>query len=425
MFCHRCGKKAPEGASFCGHCGTQLVVPATDGAPSAPQPHEAADPQYTECLPLDIFSALRRIFAKYGVGSKCIQPLSPDVCQGVAAKAYASLPDEKLLALFGTEKKGEFRGILVTDAAVRWRICEAGSDTKWCEGWIEHSKVDSIGFVKIDDGDSLFIINDKAVGVFATGRSVMGGERKTDGDALSAVTEYCRLVSARPPAVEYCTHPVEWMFNGNLGEKPPISWVSLAIVGLCVLMYLIQWMMGAFDSDEELVKVAKSLGGDVPVFGYLVCGFMHGGIIHLVANLLGLATFCISVEKVLGKRLFAAAYFASVLGGGLCAAAMHPDVMAVGASGGLFGIMGAICVFGGIRFWVMKKGLSSIDRHKVYRWMKGYGALLLGNLYFTFRFAKIANVSIGGHLGGLLAGAVLGIVALMFIPPRRELCESL
>jgi membrane associated rhomboid family serine protease len=126
------------------------------------------------------------------------------------------------------------------------------------------------------------------------------------------------------------------------------------------------------------------------------------------------------VEKIFGTRLYAVTYLASVLGGGVCAAAMHPGVTSVGASGGLFGVMGAIWVFGGIRFFAMKKHVSIIDRRRVYRWVKGYGALLLGNIYFTMKFAKIANISVGGHLGGLLAGAVFGLVALMVVPPRRE-----
>ena len=425
MFCPNCGAETVEDVSFCGKCGSKISMEQATTEPSEHQPSETDDSQRAELPHLEPIAALRQIFAKRGNGSKCVSPLSQEVWQdSTSIKVKAVLPPEKPLALFGTVKSGKIFGILVTDTYVRWRICAIGSHTKWREGKVEHSKISSIGFVSLEDeGDDLLVVNDNPVGVFFTGRSIIDGESKKDEDALSAAKEFCELVTIRAPKVNQCSHPVEWMFNGRVGEQLPVAKFSYAVAGLCMLLYVIQWLTGSFDSDAKFNKVAESLGSGIPIWGYLVCGLMHGGIVHLVANILGLLTFCASVEKIFGIRLFAVTYLTSVVGGGVFANVIHPDVLTVGASGGIFGIMGAVFVFGGIRFSLIKGRLSGVDRHRVNRWVRGNGALLLGNLYFTFKFAKLASISVGGHLGGLLVGFVFGIVALLLVPSRREFLD--
>ncbi len=468
MFCSYCGKKTVEGALFCGNCGKRLSSietmpeslepqqPESDVQPGA-APGEIADEagknseacaeelksrvgttlekavsggqaDVADLPHLDVLAALKRVFENRRKKSKFVVPLSRDVspdARDPAPKFRAVSPDEKTLALFGQRYgKGRFAGILVTDAFVRWRMCPAGSSPpsscpppmglgwKLAEGQIEHAKIASIGFATIDDTDRLFVVNDKPIGLFAN--------EHTNAELLSAATEFCGLVTARPPEFKLKLHSVEWMFNGDVGEELPPARFSYSVAGLCVLMYLLQWMLGAFASDAKFVKVVQSLGGNLPIWGPLVCGFMHGGFIHLVCNVVGLLTFCVSVERIFGTKLFAWAYLASVLGGGVCAAMGEPDATTVGASGGLFGIMGAMCVFGGIRYSLMKNRLSGFDRQKIGRWIKGYGALLWGNIYFTSRFRRLLSISVGGHMGGLLVGLAFGVVALMLVPPRRE-----
>lgn len=378
------------------------------GAPDemAKQPH------------LDAISALQQIFADLENGSKFVVPLSQDVssaARDVAVQNPSLLPGETPLALFGeVDKKGRMIGILVTDVFVRWRM-RAAESLRWSEGRIEYSKIASIGLMTVADGNDLmsyFVVNDNPTGLFANS--------KTDACLLLATTEFCKLVTERPPELKQSSHSVEWMFNGNIGEKLPTARFSYAVACLCVLMYLIQWMMGAFDSDWDFARTVRCLGGNLPTLGYLFCGFMHGGLIHLAANLIGIVTFGAAVERTFGSKLFAWVYLASVFGGGVSAAMSDPYAITVGASGGLFGIMGAICVFGVIRYLAMRKQLSFIDRKRVFRWVKGYGALLWGNIYCTAKFSKIANISVEAHGGGLLVGFVLGFVALILVPPRRE-----
>ena len=72
--------------------------------------------------------------------------------------------------------------------------------------------------------------------------------------------------------------------------------------------------------------------------------FMHGSVMHLFFNMLGLYFFGSAVEGRLGSRRFAILYFISGLSGGL-ASTMLPHTAIIGASGGVFGVMLAFAKF--------------------------------------------------------------------------------
>ena len=117
-------------------------------------------------------------------------------------------------------------------------------------------------------------------------------------------------------------------------------------------------------------------------------GFLHAGLVHLGLNMYLLYILGSSLEPALGRARFLAVYFASLLSGSLGVIVLQPEALTVGASGAVFGLMGALFVFARIR---------GIDP-----WSSGIGSLIVINLIFTF---AIPGISIGGHLGGLLGGA--------------------
>ena len=99
------------------------------------------------------------------------------------------------------------------------------------------------------------------------------------------------------------------------------------------------------------------------------------------------------VEEALGRGRFLAIYLISGLAGSAGALLFDPNAITVGASGAIFGILGAALVLEQQRNYVL--GGSALS-------------FLVVNLIITF---AIPNISIGGHLGGL-AGGVLGTLAL-------------
>ena len=127
----------------------------------------------------------------------------------------------------------------------------------------------------------------------------------------------------------------------------------------------------------------------------VTAGFLHFGIIHLAFNMLLLFQLGQVLEPVIGRIRFGLLYFAALLAGSAGALIVQPNAIHGGASGAVFGLMGA--AFVGMR----SRGVNPFST--------GLGATLLINLFVTF---TIPGISIGGHIGGILGGAAAGWVVL-------------
>jgi membrane associated rhomboid family serine protease len=126
-------------------------------------------------------------------------------------------------------------------------------------------------------------------------------------------------------------------------------------------------------------------------FRLLSATFVHGGALHIFFNsgaLLYLGRF---VEGEFGSARFAILFVLSAIGGFALAVFWNPYVRVVGASGGIFGLIGAMtAMFLVRRDPVLKKAVVQ---------------MLIYALIMTFIFP---GISISAHLGGLAAGVVIG-----------------
>jgi len=135
----------------------------------------------------------------------------------------------------------------------------------------------------------------------------------------------------------------------------------------------------------------------------LVTGaFLHAGVLHLGMNMFLLWLLGQALEPALGRARFVGVYAVSLLGGSLGVMLLDPAAPTVGASGAVFGLMGALVVL------QLRAGQSP--------WQSGIGTLVVLNLIITF---AVPGISIGGHVGGLVAG---GMAALGLSPgsSRRQ-----
>lgn len=123
----------------------------------------------------------------------------------------------------------------------------------------------------------------------------------------------------------------------------------------------------------------------------LTTGFLHASIIHIGFNMLSLWFVGRSLEPAIGRGYFAAIYFSSLLAGSFGALWFTPDVPTLGASGAIFGIFGALIMLARARHIPL--------------WQSGLLPILLFNFVYTL---TIANVSIGGHVFGVLSGFATG-----------------
>jgi membrane associated rhomboid family serine protease len=138
--------------------------------------------------------------------------------------------------------------------------------------------------------------------------------------------------------------------------------------------------------DLALWGPAIDLGHDY--WRLVTAGFLHSGLLHIGFNMYILYWLGTMLEPSLGHVRFVALYFASLLAGSFGALLLNPNAVTVGASGAVFGLMGAAFVLQGAR------GIDPMQ--------SGIGPVILFNLVLSF---VIPNISIGGHLGGLVGGA--------------------
>jgi membrane associated rhomboid family serine protease len=123
--------------------------------------------------------------------------------------------------------------------------------------------------------------------------------------------------------------------------------------------------------------------------------FLHGSIVHLGLNMLFLWWIGAPVEQAIGRARYALVYFVSGLSGSAGALLLtDPTEFTVGASGALFGILGAAFVFERQRNYVL--GGSALT-------------IIVLNIAFTFVGGFAGSISIGGHLGGFAGGALSGL----------------
>lgn len=127
----------------------------------------------------------------------------------------------------------------------------------------------------------------------------------------------------------------------------------------------------------------------------ITSGFLHYGLIHLGFNMYILFILGNQLEPQMGRIKFTSIYFTSMLGGSAGALLLEPNGLAAGASGAVFGLLGAATV----SMW--QQGINPFST--------GVGRLLLMNLAFTFLWP---NISIGGHLGGVIAGSICALVMM-------------
>lgn len=144
-------------------------------------------------------------------------------------------------------------------------------------------------------------------------------------------------------------------------------------------------LIGRAISGGQLVGVAEG-----EVWRMVTSGFLHGGLMHVGFNMYLLWQLGRGMEGRLGVPRFAALYFASMLGGSFAVMLLDPGALTIGASGAVFGLMGALMVM------QLQAGMNPMQG--------GIGGLVAINLVLTF---LIPNISIGGHIGGLAAGALV------------------
>lgn len=198
------------------------------------------------------------------------------------------------------------------------------------------------------------------------------------------------------------------VFGGRVSGDP--GWVSKVLIGITVAVFVLQqvpalalerrfWLIGGPVVDPVLRQVVGVADGEV--WRLLTAAFLHGGLLHLLLNMYALYLFGPPLEAALGRARFAALYVVAALGGSATSYAFgNPGQPSLGASGAVFGLLGA--------YLVVNRRLRRDSS----------GVLVLLAVNFAFGLL-VPRIDWRAHLGGLVAG-VLCALAFAYAPAARR-----
>ena len=184
--------------------------------------------------------------------------------------------------------------------------------------------------------------------------------------------------------------------NDNIFQKKKII-ITYVIMGILTLIFLFsvfgydEWLVYHFATNGFFIRAGE-------LYRLLTGAFIHVDMMHLFCNVYSLYVVGSQIENFYGRKKFVGIYLFSELCGSLLSIAMH-DTSSIGASGAIFGLLGAYAYFG--------------YHYRVY-----FGNVLLRqivpviiiNLAIGFMVPGIDNFAhIGGLIGGFLLSMALGV----------------
>jgi membrane associated rhomboid family serine protease len=223
----------------------------------------------------------------------------------------------------------------------------------------------------------------------------------TDCATFAAVGIRCPEHSGAPQGVAKVTRGVKRASYEGTG-----SLVTKTLIGINVAVFVLNLAQGGSlgRTGGELFQDGALIGygiypdgtpvgvGDGEWWRLITSAFLHGSIIHLGLNMLMLWWIGAPIEAAIGRGRFLMLYLVSGLAGAAGALLLSdPNQITVGASGAIFGLLGAALVFERQRNYILGGSALSI---------------IILNLVLTF---AVPNISIGGHVGGLVGGALCGL----------------
>ncbi len=204
-----------------------------------------------------------------------------------------------------------------------------------------------------------------------------------------------------------------------------LQWVTLGLIAVNVLVFALEAFGDSQGTQAAIVSFAVvpselfqilEAGGPVVPSGLAVAvpewatlityQFLHGGILHLLSNMLFLWVFGDNVEDAMGHLKFLVFYLACGVAGGLAHAALLPSsqLPLIGASGAVSGVIAAyLMLHPRVRVWVL--AFRILPLRVPAAWVLGFWAV--SQLAMAALAPTDDGVAWWAHIGGLAAGAVL------------------
>lgn len=187
-------------------------------------------------------------------------------------------------------------------------------------------------------------------------------------------------------------------------KKGPDAVITAGLIGINAAVFLILTVIGRTEDVYFMIKHGAMyeplIMQDHEYYRIITSMFLHFGIQHLLNNMVMLGALGWNLEPEIGKIRFIIIYFLSGIGSGICSLYWNvshgEEVVSAGASGAVFGLMGALLY------------VVLINRGRLGR-LSGRGVLMmvLLSLYVGFTDTGVDNAA---HVGGLICGFILSAV---------------
>ena len=188
------------------------------------------------------------------------------------------------------------------------------------------------------------------------------------------------------------------VFGGRITSS---STVTITLIGICVGIFLLQFLVGvnAVAADWGMWPAAVAVNNEW--YRLLTSVFLHGSWLHLAFNMYVLYVLGPPLERLLGHVRFLALFLIAGLGGAVASFTFSSiNTVSVGASGAIFGLMGALVVAGRH----LRTDITQV--------------LVLIGINVVIGFIA-PGVDWRAHLGGLITGAAVALV-ISKAPPGRS-----
>lgn len=189
--------------------------------------------------------------------------------------------------------------------------------------------------------------------------------------------------------------------------KPKPIVLTNLIIAICVIVFVIEIFVGGVNilwgevTNDVFIKLGathKLLLQNHEIWRLITAAFLHGSLLHILVNMYSLKIIGSQVETFLGKPKFAVIYLVSAITASLLSGAIG-NSLSVGASGAIFGLLGALLYFG----YHYRTYLGDAIKRQII-------PIIVLNLVIGFLSPGIDNFAhIGGLIGGFFTTMALGI----------------
>lgn len=205
-------------------------------------------------------------------------------------------------------------------------------------------------------------------------------------------------------------------FRARLLEVTPHAPVTPVLIALNTLMFVIAAALGGGILVPN-VEVLIRLGSDyTPLteagewWRLLTSTFLHFGLLHLAFNMWALWVNGIVAERLYGSSRYLLLYLVAGIAGSVTSFLWHPFVNGAGASGAIFGVLGAL-------FAYFLRTDTGVPRSVLVAQRNAAGIFIVVSILNAARFRGIDNAA---HLGGLAAGFALGLLLCRPLDKQRD-----